>query len=1056
MATNLQVELSSALQATLGHSGVYAYAVYFDGAGAHWTTLVNDGGVTASTSIAMPSPYISGKVYFIIQSLAPGSPSTLQSEITSEAAVNWTNATTYDFRYDSFELNLSNSPTDQGNLTSVNGFGIPMSVTIGTDTRSYNIGGGTVFNDVKGFSAAGSQNFTYTSGPLSGEQRMVLSPAESVGGSHNAFAASDWSPYVTSLQGAAASNVVISGYFNGAPDAANVWHNAGFYSYQLSWDGANFWLSPTPGSQIKGYIQISPTDLENSIYSTLGTANIYTNKGDATPYLASMNTGANNEWGTVFTQLLTGFTAGYYGGAGNPLNTTASLPKIDLNKTWNWDPTYAFGNNGTASPSVHYDPYAELFFKSTNSYGSGYSDNLMKAYAAGGPLISLWNSTTNSDAATIGIKLFDDSETPTGYVQPVIYNYLPPPAGGYVAPAQFVGDGLNISMSFANAAMVLQADTPITLGFYNGGASGTFKTVSLPVGQSIFQNWNINYDSGSGTYSLSSFGANVTGNILINQVPVAAANETAWYQITVGSGANAKTFNLYATTDPTGHLFLNPSHAGQAGDIQIDGLASITGPNPSSATTNTFSINFFNGLDSSLLTRLTDQSIINNPGNGSFPTPQAPVVGTLSGNVFKQSAAPGANNPTIAAGTLAFGWNGADSTAHNNVSVYTNKIAALDLAHVSLVSNSGSAAPTAVNGTADIDGNWVTTATQFGNGNYTAHMTEYLAGDSQFSTPVAKTSAALTFTVSMSTLALGADPDGNALKLTPGGSGTEGNWVRLETAHSTAHDATLLAYATDADGNLVGRDGEIGAGVTLDEAILGRIGDASSDRGALLFDGGHALYLPVGQEMHFAMLSGDGTIDQSPNVTVSGSGSVTMSASAGPGTIELAATVDNHLTADEALAGSQRLADEAWVYLTQGAALHVETAGSAENVNTAHFVRIDVDAASGAWSVGGVAYGNTDVFRAAVQSNWDQGFAVQNGHGTFHDAQNWLVAGKSGFYAPVLATQNGDIFVIGTANADGREHIRMYGENTFGFEDLRADQHSDFDYNDMIVKLTVA
>jgi hypothetical protein len=129
-------------------------------------------------------------------------------------------------------------------------------------------------------------------------------------------------------------------------------------------------------------------------------------------------------------------------------------------------------------------------------------------------------------------------------------------------------------------------------------------------------------------------------------------------------------------------------------------------------------------------------------------------------------------------------------------------------------------------------------------------------------------------------------------------------------------------------------------------------------------------------------------------------------------------------------------------------------AGSANNANTLHFVHFDVDPNTGAASVGGVAYGNTDAFRAAVQKNWDQGITVQDGHGTFQDTGNWTVAGKSGFYAPVLATQNGDIFVVGTANVDGREHIKVFGENTFGFEDLRADQHSDFDYNDMVVKLT--
>jgi hypothetical protein len=88
-----------------------------------------------------------------------------------------------------------------------------------------------------------------------------------------------------------------------------------------------------------------------------------------------------------------------------------------------------------------------------------------------------------------------------------------------------------------------------------------------------------------------------------------------------------------------------------------------------------------------------------------------------------------------------------------------------------------------------------------------------------------------------------------------------------------------------------------------------------------------------------------------------------------------------------------------------------------------------------------------------VQANWDPGFAVQNGNGTFHSAVNWQVSGNSGFYAPVLKTQGGDVFVIGTANVDGHEHIRMFGQNTFGFEDLRADQHGDFDYNDMVMRV---
>ena len=42
-----------------------------------------------------------------------------------------------------------------------------------------------------------------------------------------------------------------------------------------------------------------------------------------------------------------------------------------------------------------------------------------------------------------------------------------------------------------------------------------------------------------------------------------------------------------------------------------------------------------------------------------------------------------------------------------------------------------------------------------------------------------------------------------------------------------------------------------------------------------------------------------------------------------------------------------------------------------------------------------------------------------------------------------------------TANTDGQQHVRAFGENMFGFEDTSAAKGADFDYNDLIVKLTV-
>ena len=70
-----------------------------------------------------------------------------------------------------------------------------------------------------------------------------------------------------------------------------------------------------------------------------------------------------------------------------------------------------------------------------------------------------------------------------------------------------------------------------------------------------------------------------------------------------------------------------------------------------------------------------------------------------------------------------------------------------------------------------------------------------------------------------------------------------------------------------------------------------------------------------------------------------------------------------------------------------------------QNNNTLHFVRIDTDASdpssSTGWTVGGVAWGNTDAFRAAVQANWktaiynDRTWAKAQVFGTLGQTAPW-------------------------------------------------------------------
>jgi hypothetical protein len=550
-----------------------------------------------------------------------------------------------------------------------------------------------------------------------------------------------------------------------------------------------------------------------------------------------------------------------------------------------------------------------------------------------------------------------------------------------------------------------------------------------------------------------------------------------WYQIVVTNSSATRTYNLYADA-VAGTGVLNPYYdqggVNQAGSLALDGLAQIpaaTLPVTQQYTTS-LQIAAFNGgtmsMDPLLLSWITDSSIYSSTP-GIWMTPATPVLGTLTGtdDAFANwggstnAGTPNASLGDVISGSLAIGWYGSDSTwigynasiSNNVIGGYTNKVMGLDVALVTFSSASGYTAHNPIVVNADIDGKWTSAASQFGNGTYQAVMTEYQSSDTDYSTPVALTSSPLIFTVNMAELAF-ANTGGSFIQLDGSSGNADGNWVRLASTSSTMPNGTLLVYATDLDGNLVGRDGETGPGVTFDEAVLARIGSVATDGGTILFQGAQSVYLPVGQQLHFAVQTGNDVIQMLPNVLVTGDDTLTVKVAGTFGTLNLTAEVDNTLSATATSAASQREYDEPWVFMSEGQRAVVDVAGSAHNINTIHFVRLDVDR-GGNWSVDGVAYGNTDSFRSAVRDNWDAGFVSTGGRGNFQDDFTWTASSGTGFYAPVLVTEGGDIFVIGSANVDGHDHIRLFGENVFGFEDLRADQQSDFDYNDLVMKLSV-
>ena len=69
---------------------------------------------------------------------------------------------------------------------------------------------------------------------------------------------------------------------------------------------------------------------------------------------------------------------------------------------------------------------------------------------------------------------------------------------------------------------------------------------------------------------------------------------------------------------------------------------------------------------------------------------------------------------------------------------------------------------------------------------------------------------------------------------------------------------------------------------------------------------------------------------------------------------------------------------------------------------------------------------------------------------------NGLVPEDAGLYAPVLITESNDLITFGDTTAvDQLQHVKVLGDNHFGFEDELATDNPDWDYNDYRVKFSI-
>ncbi|MEY4800848.1 MAG: hypothetical protein RLZZ213_1295, partial [Cyanobacteriota bacterium] len=290
--------------------------------------------------------------------------------------------------------------------------------------------------------------------------------------------------------------------------------------------------------------------------------------------------------------------------------------------------------------------------------------------------------------------------------------------------------------------------------------------------------------------------------------------------------------------------------------------------------------------------------------------------------------------------------------------------------------------------------------------------------------------------------------DDNRGLVVDGGVGT-GLWLNIDALSAAASWQNTL--------ELVTRDGE----------QLGSIGATANSTNL----GSKEIYLEAGQELRFTQSSGNQNDNIDPNIRLSsvngGFRLLLDDGGADDGDFnDLVLNITSSLTAQDpnaiVMARLQRNSSDALLDLTTipaaGTKLNFSILTNSAYNNRFGLVKLEVDAITGGYSVNGIAASNSDAFRNAVRDNLTNpgGSAITAG-GQTASATTWnLTTADQGIYAAVLINPNGQVFTFGATASDGRQHEKVLGDSTFGFEDLLASQRSDWDFNDFKVQVSFA
>ncbi|MCX5944139.1 MAG: FG-GAP-like repeat-containing protein [Cyanobacteria bacterium] len=250
-------------------------------------------------------------------------------------------------------------------------------------------------------------------------------------------------------------------------------------------------------------------------------------------------------------------------------------------------------------------------------------------------------------------------------------------------------------------------------------------------------------------------------------------------------------------------------------------------------------------------------------------------------------------------------------------------------------------------------------------------------------------------------------------------------------------------------------------------------GDSYGAIGATLGSGptgGQSLYLASGSTLNFRYSNGAGQSNNNPALSISstaGGFSLGLDADLNGIYTDLMLDISSSLAASSgaslAMARKQLTSSDTILDLTNisasGITLSLDISTDCGLHNRFGFVKIDPLTGT-TYQVAGVSQNDGAAFRSAVLSQWINPY---DGSGTSHlynksrQTITWnLDSTESGYYAPVMITQGGEVLTFGANTAsDGRQHVKLLGTNTFGFEDLLASQGSDWDFNDTKIWVSV-